>query len=945
MISSKDNFLKKNSDKKYIKVVGAKVHNLKNISISIPRESLCVITGLSGSGKSSLAYDVIYTESNRRYMESLSTHARAIMGVMTKPDVDKIENLSPAIAISQKSVGKNIRSTVGTMTEIYDYLRILFATIGVPHCPETGKALFKKSKNDIINDILNQTDGALITIFAPILENQVGASDAVHKILIDGYVRVRLNGEIITTKEADELVDNNTKVNLDILIDQFEFDEQDPDEERIIDSVQTALKLGEGNIILKMNEREFIHSKDYFCKESGFSLENISPKNFSFNNPQGACEVCDGIGLKKEIDPELIIPNKDLTIGEGAIHMWSKTPIGEGRIDKNMQILIDLAKEKKFSIEVPVKDMKKKDLEYVFYGEVGKGNEPKNKKDFRGIVYVLNKKYLETKSEHMRSDLEKYMTEKVCPACDGKRLNNTSLNITINNNSIDEYVKLTLLDFYNEIIKLENTKNLEKSKKDIISPILREMKNRAKSLIDVGVGYLSLNRSSNTISGGESQRIRLAAQIKSELTGVIYVLDEPTTGLHSKDTVKLINAMKELQKSGNTLIVVEHDGEVMKSSDWIVDMGHGAGEAGGNVVFSGTYKQMLKSNSDTAKYLSGEKVITDKSVYRKGNGKSVTIKGASENNLKNIDVKFPLGKFITVCGVSGSGKSTLVNSILAPELAKKFHRAKKKSGKHKRIVGINNINKVININQSPIGRTPRSNAATYTGMFSYIRELFAKTEIAKEKRYTASRFSFNMKGGRCEECQGEGVKKVEMHLLPPAYVKCDVCNGSRYNDKTLEVKYNGENIANVLDMSVSYALKFFSGQRVIKEKLQTMEDVGLGYLRLGQSATTLSGGEAQRIKLATELARKHTGKTLYILDEPTVGLHFKDIKRLLNVLDALVEKGNTVIVVEHNTSVIKHSDWVIELGKEGGKNGGEIIFEGTPGDLKRSKNSLIANFI
>lgn len=945
MTTLRDDFSKKKSDKKYIKVIGAKVHNLKNISLTIPRESLCVITGLSGSGKSSLAYDVIYAESNRRYMESLSTHARAIIGVMTKPNVDKIENLSPAIAISQKSIGKNIRSTVGTMTEIYDYLRILFATIGIPHCPETGKALFKKNRNDIVKDILEQKDGTLITIFAPILENQIGAKDAINKILIDGYIRVRLDGKILTTKEAYELVDNKKRVNLDILIDQFEFDKKEPDEERIIDSVQTALKLGDRNIILKINNKEYNHSEDYFCKESGFTLKSVSPRNFSFNNPQGACVACDGIGTKKEIDPDLIIPNKNLTIGEGAIHMWSKTPIGEGRIDKNMQILIDLAKEKNFSIEVPVKDMKKKDLEYIFYGLSGKGKEPKNKKDFRGIIYVLNKKYLETKSEHMRSDLEKYMTEKICPMCEGKRLNSTSLNITINNKSIDDYVKLTLLDFYNEINKLEEYKSIEKTKKDLILPILQEMKSRAKSLIDVGVGYLSLNRSSNTISGGESQRIRLASQIKSELTGVIYVLDEPTTGLHSKDTVKLINAMRELQKSGNTLIVVEHDEEVMKSSDWIVDMGYGAGEAGGKVVFSGIYKKMLESDSDTAKYLSGKKVITSKSTYRKGNGKNIIIKGAKENNLKNIDVKFPLGKFISVCGVSGSGKSTLVNDILATELAKKFHRSKKKSGEHKKIIGINNINKVINVNQSPIGRTPKSNAATYTGMFSYIRELFAKTEMAKNKKYTASRFSFNMKGGRCEECQGEGVKKVEMHLLPPAYVKCDVCNGTRYNDKTLEVKYNGENIANVLDMSVSYALKFFSGQRVIEEKLKAMEDVGLGYLRLGQNATTLSGGEAQRIKLATELSRKHTGKTLYILDEPTSGLHFGDIKRLLSVLDALVEKGNTVIVVEHNTSVIKHSDWIIELGKEGGKKGGEVIFEGTPADIKNNKESLISDFI
>lgn len=945
MISSKDISSKKPIERKYIKVVGAKVHNLKNISIDIPRDAMCVITGLSGSGKSSLAYDVIYRESNRRYMESLSSHARALIGVITKPDVEKIENLSPAIAIDQKSAGKNIRSTVGTMTEIYDYLRVLFATVGIPHCPETGQALFKKSTNDIINEILKQKNDTLITIFAPILSNENSAKDAIHKIVIDGYARVRLNGEIMTSAQAEKEVNSARKVDLEILIDQFEFDINEPDEERVIDSVETAMKLGGGNIIIVVDNNESKHSKDYFCKESGFTLGEISPRNFSFNSPHGACVGCDGIGIKKEINPDLIIPNKNLAIGEGAIHMWSKTPIGEGRIDKNMQALLDLSAENNFSIHVPVKKMNKKHLGYIFYGKAGKGVELENKKDFRGVIPILEKKYLETKSEHMRSDLEKYMTEQICPNCKGKRLNPIFLNITVNNNSIDYYSTLTLSDFSVELDELKSSNSITETQKEMIVSIIREIENRVKSLIDVGVGYLSLNRSSNTISGGEAQRIRLAAQIKSELTGVIYVLDEPTAGLHSKDTIKLVNTMKTLKESGNTLIVVEHDGEVMKSSDWIVDMGRGAGEEGGEIVFSGTYKKMLISNSETGKYLSGKKEVSNKKSYRKSNGKSITVKGATENNLKNIDVKFPLGVLIAVCGVSGSGKSTLVNGILAPVLAKKFHRAKKEPGAHKKIVGISNVNKIININQSPIGRTPRSNAATYTGMFNYIRELFAETEIAIEKKYTAARFSFNMRGGRCEECQGDGVTKVEMHLLPPVYVKCETCNGSRYNKKTLAVTYKGENIAEILDMSVSYALKFFSGHRIIVEKLQTMENVGLGYLRLGQNATTLSGGEAQRIKLATELARKHTGKTLYILDEPTVGLHFKDIERLLNILDALVKKGNTVIVVEHNTNVIKHADWVIELGEEGGKNGGKLIFEGTPRQLSKYKKSPTATFL
>ncbi len=945
MVSSKRSVKRHAPEKNnHIVVTGARVHNLKNISTTIPRDAMSVITGLSGSGKSSLAFDVIYAESNRRYMESLSTHARTLMGVMTKPDVDKIENLSPAIAIDQKSISRSVRSTVGTMTEIYDYLRILFATIGVPHCPETGRPLYRKSAQDIVQELTELSDGTCVTIFAPILEGATGARTAINAIRADGYARVRFNGKVMTTHDAHLLSEEDVAVNLEVLIDQFEQDEHDPDVERIADSVETAMKLSGGSVIVVVDKEEQRYSRDYYCKESGFRMQEITPRHFSFNNPDGACPACDGIGTKNEIDPDRIIPNKKLSIAEGAIHMWSKTTLNEGRIDRNMQQLVDVAKKYHFSLTTPVHKLSKAQRAFILFGVPIYKNQS-TQRDFQGVIPLLEKKYREAKSDHMRKELEKYMTKRVCPQCHGKRLAQQYLSVTVNNKSIDQYVDVSLPEFLVMIDDLETTKKISKNDRTLIAPLVKEMRTRTEALIDVGVGYLTIGRSSHTLSGGEAQRIRLAVQIKSDLTGVIYVLDEPTTGLHSRDTLRLIKTMKQLQEAGNTLIIVEHDGEVMRAADWIVDMGPGAGEEGGEVIFAGTYKKLLASGVETGQYLAGKKHVSNKKTFRKGNGKKITIKGATEHNLKEITVGFPLGLFTVVCGVSGSGKSTLVNGILAPELARTFHRAQKESGAHKSITGMKNVNKVVMIDQTPIGRTPRSNAATYTGVFGHIRELFAQTDLAREKGYSSATFSFNMRGGRCEVCQGDGMTKVEMHLLPDMYVSCESCKGTRYNEKTLSVLYNGANIADVLDMSVSYAHTFFKNHRLIAEKLQTMEDVGLGYLRLGQNATHLSGGEAQRIKLATELARKQTGKTLYILDEPTTGLHFKDTQRLLQVLDALVEKGNSVIVVEHNVDVINHADWVIELGPDGGEEGGYVLFEGTPQKLKKNKKSPTAKFL
>lgn len=945
-----------NSDngRSQIIVKGARVNNLKNIDVNIPRNKIVVITGLSGSGKSSLAFDTIFAEGNRRYMEGLSSYARSFLGVASKPDVDKIENLSPPISIDQKSISRSPRSTVGTLTEIYDYLRIIFAKIGVPHCPECGNVMQKKSNKEIAENILSYPSRSQIAVLAKPVKDSKNSRELLRKIQQMGYARVRFGGKIMTASEAFLIASDNIPTEIDIVVDRITLDLKNPDRERISDSVETAMKIGRGSMmVLADGTKEETFNRHFLCHQCGVRVKEITPRHFSFNNPEGACLKCSGLGVKLKVDPDLVIPNKNLSLAEGAIQPWSKSGGKNNGQNGYFAALNSLASNYRFSINVPVKKMSKRHLNLVLNGTGGE--EPveaeNNKLDgvkkifsFEGVIPNLENKHRKAKSDYLRREIEKYMTVETCSLCEGKRIRKEYLSVLIDGKSIDEMVNLNVVQL-GKLLAGFNEWNISKEKNKITQPLVREIIYRLKALEDVGLEYLNMARSAETISGGEAQRIRLAVQIKSELMGIIYVLDEPTIGLHSRDTDKLIATINALKNAGNSMIIVEHDKEVMKAADWIIDMGPGAGEEGGKVIFEGDYLKLLKSKTATAEYLSGRKKVFNKKDFRRKGKNYIEILKASEHNLKNIDVKIPLEKFVAVCGVSGSGKSTLVNDILAKALSKHFYKSKAMPGRHKDIKGFDHINKVININQDPIGRTPRSNAATYTGVFSHVREIFAATEEAKNRKYLSSQFSFNMKGGRCEECQGEGLKKIEMHLLPNMYVKCESCGGTRYSQKTLEVEYKGMNIAEVLDMSVSFALHFFKKNPLIAEKLKTMEDVGLGYLRLGQSATELSGGEAQRIKLATELARKSSGKTLYILDEPTIGLHFEDIKKLLGVLDALVEKGNTVLVVEHNAEVIKCADWVIELGPGGGEEGGEVVFEGTPEKLAKNKKSWTGKYL
>jgi excinuclease ABC subunit A len=933
---------------------GAKVNNLKNVDIDIPRDQLVVITGLSGSGKSSLAFDVVYAEGNRRYLDGMSSYARQFLDVGAKPDVDKIENLSPTISIDQKSLSRSPRSSVGTLTEIYDYLRVLFAKIGEPHCPKCGTAMERKSNQEILDEIMVLPDKTQIAILAKVKENGKTSKEILRSISQIGYARVRFNGKIMLVTEALAIASEYESA-IEVVIDRINIRHKNPDSERIIDSIETGLKVGNGSIIVAIsNEEDRFYNKDFVCHECRTRISEITPRHFSFNSPEGACEHCSGLGITKEVDINLVMPNRKLSLAEGAILPWSKSNGRLGGQGNYINILEALSREYGFDINMPVKNLSEEAVDIIFYGPERKelfiehpqdmGGIKKISVVFEGVIASIKKKYQEANSDYVRCDLEKYMLEKTCPACEGKRLKDEFLAVLINKKSIDDVVSSDIGKFLMFLDSLNNLKN-ERTKKDIAAPLVKEMKLKAEALVNVGLEYLSLSRGANSISGGEAQRIRLATQIGSELMGITYVLDEPSIGLHNRDTEKLINTMQLLREGGNSLIVVEHDEDIIRKADWIIDMGPGAGEEGGEVIFQGDLKKLLNSNTSTAKYLTGKKKVAEKRSFRKGAKKSIEIIGATEHNLKNINIEIPLGKFVSITGVSGSGKSTLVAGILAKALSKHFFNAKDVPGAHKKIKGLENIDKVININQAPIGRTPRSNAATYTGVFSLIRELFASTDESKNCGYTPSRFSFNMKGGRCEVCQGDGTKKIEMHLLPDMYVKCEACNGMRYNTKTLDIEYQGVNIAEVLDMSVSYALRFFKKSTLIADKLLTLEQVGLGYLKLGQSATNLSGGEAQRIKLATELARKSTGKTLYILDEPTIGLHFDDVKRLLGILDALVDKGNSILVVEHNLDVIRNSDWVIDIGPEGGDKGGEIVYAGTPDKLKKVKRSWTGKYL
>ncbi|HBP00998.1 MAG TPA: excinuclease ABC subunit UvrA [Candidatus Moranbacteria bacterium] len=918
-----------------IVIKGARVNNLKNIDLNIPRDKFVVITGLSGSGKSSLAFDTIYAEGNRRYMEGLSSYAQSFLEPSTKPDVDKIENLSPPISIDQKSISRSPRSTVGTLTEIYDYLRVLFAKVGKLHCPQCGDLMQRKTNKEILDEILEFPHHTQIAVLARPKGQGDDSRENLKGISQLGYARVRYNGKMISLSEAEMDEEIGAVKNIEVVIDRLVLDKKNPDVERILDSIETAMKLGGGSMMMLIdNKEERKYNRDFFCANCGIKIREISPRHFSFNSPEGACEVCSGLGYVLRVNSELVVPNKNLSILEGAILPWSKAGGKINGQSNNLEKLKAAARKHKFSINEPLKKLSVKQFEVLMYGS----------EEFEGVIPGLESKYQETKSDYVRAEIERYMTTEPCGHCEGKRLKKEFLAVKIEGKSIDDLVNMGASELKTFFVGVKDW-SLDEQRKSIAKPIAREVAQRLEALENVGLEYLSLGRSAQTISGGEAQRIRLASQLNSQLMGIVYVLDEPSIGLHSRDTEKLVETLKKLQYLGNSLVVVEHDESIIKASDWVVDMGPGAGEEGGIVVFDGSYEKLLKSKSLTAQYILGKKKISDKKKYRKGNGKEIKVIGMTEHNLRNIDIAIPLGKFVVICGVSGSGKSTFVSDILAKALSRHFYKAKDLPGAHKKITGLDNVDKVISIDQSPIGRTPRSNAATYTGVFTHIRELFAQVEEAKNRGYSASRFSFNMKGGRCEVCQGDGMKKIEMHLLPDMYVKCEACGGTRYNRKTLEIEYKGFNVAQVLDMDVRFALRFFAKHPLIAEKLKTMEDVGLGYLKLGQSATNLSGGEAQRIKLATELARKSTGKTLYILDEPTVGLHFDDIRQLMEVLNMLVDKGNSVLIVEHNLDVIKSADWVIELGPDGGTKGGELVFEGTPDKLKKNKKSWTAKYL
>lgn len=926
--------------KPIIEVRGARVNNLKGVNVDIPRDAFVVITGLSGSGKSSFAFDTLYAEANRRYMESLSSYARNFMEAFDKPDVDAIHNLIPAISIDQKSVSRSPRSTVGTMTEVYDYLRLFYAKEGVPYCPSCGEPLSRKLPLQILEELLEYPDETGLVFLA---ESELfsGKSYEEKLSLVSewGYVRVRVGGVLFSVDEAKA---SAPKPGLfEVVADRLTLDRAKPDKERILDSLETAFRIGSGAMKVLVNGVTELSYKNLFlCDACGISLPEFTPSHFSFNNPEGACVRCSGLGVTLEFDPELIIPNKNLSLEEGAIRPLAKT--GGERMNGHgpLRSVYEIAKKYRFSVSVPVKKLSKKNINLILFGESERSGDGR----FPGVIALLDQKYRDARSDHFRSELEECMLKRRCPECEGRRLSLEARSVFINGRSIDMLSAMSVADLRALLASLKKEFSAA-TDHQVTDLIFREIDTRLAAVEKVGLGYLELSRGADTLSGGEAQRIRLAVQMRSGLSGVLYVLDEPSVGLHARDTDRLIRAILELKESGNSLVVVEHDPMIIREADYVVDFGPGAGRLGGEVIFSGTPEKLIHSKTLTGRYLSGKERVSSKKSVRKGNGKTFSVLGATEHNLKQVDLDIPLGKFVAVTGVSGSGKSSLVDDILSKVLAKHFYGAKAEPGAYREIKGLQHIDKVITVDQDPIGRTPRSNAATYTGVFNHIRDLFAGTAEAEREKFDASHFSFNMRGGRCEACQGGGMKKIEMYLLPDMYVPCEVCQGSRYNAKTLSVEYRGQNISQVLRLTVSEARTFFLDQPQIEEKLRTLEEVGLGYLVLGQSAPTLSGGEAQRVKLATELARKSSGNTLYILDEPTIGLHFEDVRRLLEVLDALVDKGNTVLVVEHNTDVIKHADWAIELGPDAGVGGGEIVYAGVPLGLKKCKRSITGKYL